>query len=328
MQTLYAICLETIADHADSIAEWSGIPFDPFVLDILRAIGEKPGRIKPSIFEGIGYAHGHLLPNHEGAISLAGRHESAMLNAVHAMPRFITHLNLSDMQGLGDGSIHHLKECIHLKVLDISRVDLTDMGVAHIWRMTDLTVSDLGLKSLQVLGLAGNQLSDRCLKHLVKISTLIGIDLSHTSVTDVAINYMKRHQFEVLCAISPPPPPVRFGHANQDGNVALITWHGIDKQHTEYLAGEQRNPGCNIVPNPTLFKIVGQPLVPMRKHAGRWERYFGHLSFARQMPDSCMLESKPKKRQRVAREPSPPQRKQSWPNALDYLKMVEKEMGM
>ena len=327
MQTLYAICLETIADLAHEITEWTNIPFDPFVLDILHAMGERPGRIKPAILESIGDAHGHLLPNHEGAISLAGRPEPAMLTTVHLIPRFITHLNLSDMHGLGDNSIHHLKECIHLKVLDIAHVDLTDMGVAHIWRMTDLMAEHLGLKRLQVLGLAGNALSDRCLKHLVKIPTLIGLDLSHTNVTDVAINYMKGHHFEILCAVSPPPPPAKFGHASQYEPASLISWHGIDQRHTEYLTGKQRNPGCNIVPNPMLFKITGQPLMPMQKRPGNWERYFGHLSFVRQVLDTSAAESKPKKRQRVIQEPSPPQ-KQSWPTALDYLTMVEKEMGM
>ncbi|KAI9265117.1 hypothetical protein BDA99DRAFT_507765 [Phascolomyces articulosus] len=411
MQSLYSLCLETIADHAEHITDWSSIPFDPFVLDIIQVLGEKESRIKASIYETIGAAHGHHLPNHLGSVSLMGRDVEALRRTTQELiPRFITHLDLSYMDDINDSSLLFLKPCIHLKVLEMTSTQITDRGVSHLARMADMnglvrnnnSKSSFGLNQLQILGLSNNTISDMCLKHLVKIPSLTGVDLSYTSVTDVAIQFMKQHQFEILYAVSPPrmsitqsllypnnnrhsPPPSRtyFQNTNyrrnryqqqqqqQNNNnnndkmdsMALITWCGgtyyrnnSDQQRAgvEYLIGKkQKNPAYNIQLNPTLFKIVGEPLIPTMRQRRRsvYGTYFGDLCFVRPTSTVSVDEKKSKKlkmnsrggarieeptrkRLRIIKEASPspppplPTRKQSWPNAMDYLKMIEKDLGI
>ncbi|KAI9498925.1 hypothetical protein BDB00DRAFT_797320, partial [Zychaea mexicana] len=136
MQTLYTICLETVADHAEYITDWSNIPLDPFVLDIVRAIGEKESRNKSSvIYERIGAAHGARFPEHLGAVSLVGRDMLSLREATQLIPRFITHLNLSCVSGINDSAIILLKPCVNLRVLDLTRTEITDVGVSHLARM-------------------------------------------------------------------------------------------------------------------------------------------------------------------------------------------------
>ncbi|KAG2224468.1 hypothetical protein INT45_010534 [Circinella minor] len=364
MKSLYSICLEIISDHADCISDWIDIPLDPFILDILQTIHRKESRIKPSIYERIGVAHGSHLPNHLGTVSLVGRDTTALRTATQLIPRFITHLNMSNMDGIDDQTIILVKPCIHLKVLDVSHVNITDLGVSHLVRMA--TTPGL-LNQLQVLGLSANKLSDKCLKYLIKVPTLTGVDLSYTNVTQIAIRFMKQHQFKALYAHSSssfdilqslhPGFPyesnmnlVKGGELEHEdiGNYSLVTWHDIygtnqRRSGVKYLDSkkQQKNPGYNIKLNSSLFKIVGQPLIPIR-HRSRpmYGHFFSDLCFVRstitmdeEKKSDTSISGSRKKRARIDNDsslstsPSTTQ-KQNLPNVMDYLKMIEKDLGI
>ncbi|KAI9498924.1 hypothetical protein BDB00DRAFT_797317 [Zychaea mexicana] len=174
---------------------------------------------------------------------------------------------------------------------------------------------------------------------------------------------MKRYQYEVLYAVSPPPSlrpqmaistPIRKHKplyvADDNPTPLLITWSriygkkvGNERQPVQYLAAKQRNPACNIKPNSALFKFVGQPLLCLQQRTRVCGSYFGDLSFVRQAPkpvDDAVETSfttapsrgikRPRNKihESSPTPPHPPARKQSWPNALDYLKMVEKDLGI
>ncbi|KAI7859338.1 hypothetical protein BDC45DRAFT_497387 [Circinella umbellata] len=367
MKSLYSICLEIISDHADCISDWIDIPLDPFILDILQTIHRKESRIKPSIYEGIGVAHGSHLPNYLGTVSLVGRDATALRTATQLIPRFITHLNMSNMDGINDQTIILVKPCIHLKVLDISHVNVTDLGVSHLVRMA--TTPGL-LNQLQVLGLSANKLSDKCLKYLIKVPTLIGVDLSYTNVTHVAIRFMKQHQFkalyarssscfEILQSLHPRFPYesnmdfIKDGELEHEdvGNYSLITWHDIygtnqRRSGVKYLDSkkQQKNPAYNIKLNSSLFKIVGQPLIPListqQRSRPKYGQFFIDLCFVRstttmdeEKKSNTSIIGSRKKRARISNDsssstsPSTTQ-KQNLPNVMDYLKMIEKDLGI
>lgn len=224
--TLYQSCLTTLLHHSAHIEDLSGVLFTPYILDLLnlafqdehlplalrRPTNTKQGSCSSinlqNLLAKIGDAHGEELRRleylHFGSLHL-GAHSSSqapprLLTFSHQRnaPQFITRLDLS-MTWLGDDDIPCLKYMVNLVVLDLANTLVTDYGVSHLHRFTQLTNTNArhpspGLRHLKILSLAYNEnITDGCIKYLRGMPTLCGIDLSTTNVTkSVAVVCMKK----------------------------------------------------------------------------------------------------------------------------------------
>jgi hypothetical protein len=161
----------------------------------------------------IGDSHGKELRRpeylHFGSLHLGdyGTNQASLrllaLSEQPGAPQFITRLDLS-MTSLEDSSMSSLKYMVNLVVLDLTNTLVTDYGVSHLHRFTQLANTDPrhpspGLRHLKFLSLAYNEnITDGCIKYLRGMPTLCGIDLSTTNVTkSVAAFCMKK--FDYVC---------------------------------------------------------------------------------------------------------------------------------
>lgn len=210
MHSLYHICIQRLAQLVDQDLDLTSIPFDPYLDDLLRAAFQTRNiRLVQSALERIGQSHGSHLGDdkhrHVASISLDPSYrwynQSTVLKAIETrFPHGICSLNLSHSDTITDDHIFSLKQCTNLQVLDLSYTAITDAGITTLARIIKLDEPHLGLKHLQLLGIAGTHVSDRVLKHLAAIQSLQGMDLSYTTAinADIAISYMARFGYAVL----------------------------------------------------------------------------------------------------------------------------------
>lgn len=210
ISSLYSICLDILATHADSIEDLSNVPFDPFICDLLQVLFKRPERQlqkSSGVLEKVGRVHGghvvQLLPPNYTTIEISKRTfpgtEAAALHLTSQLfPRFVCYLNLSNAgNNIDDSSIYLLKEFVNLTVLDISGTRITDAAIASVSRLANLDSPAIGLKRLSKLGAAFTAVSDRALKHLVKIPRLSAVDLTATHVTPtIARKYLAQFAFD------------------------------------------------------------------------------------------------------------------------------------
>ncbi|KAI8339270.1 hypothetical protein BC941DRAFT_422567 [Chlamydoabsidia padenii] len=231
VSTLYQLCLITLIYQSCDIVDLHGIPFDPYILDLLTfAVCDTHQLFNPlhqrqrldplqslktksktidlrNLLARIADAHGSEIRRpkylHFGSLHLvdSGVHQiPAQLSYLsrHGVPQFITRLDLS-ISWVGDDDIPCLKHMVNLVVLDLTSTKVTDYGVSHLMRFTQLDEPTIGLRHLRILSLAYNKnITDGCLKSIRNMTELCGIDLSFTNVTkSVAIFCLKA--FDYIC---------------------------------------------------------------------------------------------------------------------------------
>ncbi|KAI7885282.1 hypothetical protein K492DRAFT_172202 [Lichtheimia hyalospora FSU 10163] len=316
MHSLYHICILRLAKLADQDLDLSSIPFDPFLDDLLRAVFQTRniGLIQGAL-ESIGQSHGKHLGDkthrHLASVCLDPGYrwynQATLLKTIETrFPHGICNLNLSHSNTITDDHMFSLKQCTNLQVLDLSYTAITDAGIATLARITKLNESHLGLKCLKLLGVAGNRLSDRVLKHLAGIRSLQGMDLSYTTAinADIATSYLARSGYAVL--------PKRIHQ--------LIGWDD--------------NSGCQCkipIHNSELTRLMQMTLYPARAPdlKTRRESNIGtsHLCLFRQH-DQCKRNA-PEMTTKHSATDLPARKKQRREQSLEnYLLVIEQEIGL
>ncbi|ORX46070.1 hypothetical protein DM01DRAFT_1339709 [Hesseltinella vesiculosa] len=92
------------------------------------------------------------------------------------MALFVTRLNLLDTN-FGDADVHRLSKFSNLRVLELKNTRITDMGILYLSGM-----ANINLQQLECIQLSYTSLTDGCLRHLVKMKHLRGLDLTSTAV--------------------------------------------------------------------------------------------------------------------------------------------------
>ncbi|KAG1441186.1 hypothetical protein G6F56_011599 [Rhizopus delemar] len=194
--SLYSICLHYIVENNNELTSLEGVPFKPFVQDILQGLFHSEKPLDKSTLSLIGKAHGSQLSQvRHGwtSVSLSlltpansGRLAFQFLS--NELSSFIVSLDLSNTD-VSDEQIHLLKHFSHLQTLDLSRlIFLTDIGLLYL--------SLLKLPLLKRLELADNRgITDKSLSYLSSLD-LDSIDLSNTLILEkVADIYLARFGF-------------------------------------------------------------------------------------------------------------------------------------
>ncbi|KAI8086040.1 uncharacterized protein BX664DRAFT_334761 [Halteromyces radiatus] len=214
VKTLYEICLDNLISYSAYVDSLTTVTFEPFMVDLLnhiftdnylmddlsmdntrkRSQRQQQSTINiPHLLARIGDTHGHSLcqPQYIHFSSVeTGSHgpkssEQLSYFSNSGATQFITRLDLS-MTWINDNDIPQLKTMVNLNVLDLTGTLITDYGVSHLARLSQLkrtSMTQQGLPYLKILSLAYNRnITDGCLKHLRNIHTLSGVDLSTTNV--------------------------------------------------------------------------------------------------------------------------------------------------
>ena len=106
---------------------------------------------------------------------------------------------------LTDQHLEIISKLPHVKVFDLSGTWITDAGVAHLARMSSLTLlnlngtetSDIGLRvvtnmpDLRALLANRTQITDAAMDHVQTLSKLEGLDISDTRVSDLGVSAIK-----------------------------------------------------------------------------------------------------------------------------------------
>lgn len=325
MHSLYYICIQRLAQLADQDLDLTNIPFDPYLDDLLRAAFRLRNiRLIQSALERIGLSHGSHLRDkkhrHVASVCLDPGYrwynQSKLLKTIETrFPHGICSLNLSHSDTITDDHMFSFKQCTNLQVLDLSYTAITDAGIATLARITKLNEPHLGLKHLEVLGIAGNDLSDRVLKHLGAIQSLQGMDLSYTTAinADIATSYLARSGYAVL--------PKRI--------YQLIGWDGND----------QDNDSCKIpIHKSELAKLMQMTMFPARTPDMKTRRQGNNsgtsllcLFRQQQQHDPCKRKATSDEKTTkhgTTTTAQPAKKKQRREQSLeDYLLVIEQEIG-
>lgn len=330
MHSLYHICIQRLAQLADQDLDLSNIPFDPYLDDLLRAAFQTRNvRLIQSALERIGLPHGSHLRNekhrHVASVCLDPGYrwynQSTVLKTIETrFPHGLCSLNLSHSDTITNDHMFSLKQCTNLQVLDLSYTAITDAGIATLARITKLNEPHLGLKHLELLGIAGNNLSDRVLKHLGAIQPLQGMDLSYTTAinADIATSYLARSGYAVL--------PKRIHQ--------LIGWDGNDQDNDSSCSCQCKIP----IHKSELTKLMQATMYPARAPDMKTRRESNNSGtsrlclFRQQQPqqhDPCKRNATSEMTTKHGTTtPQPAKKKQRREQSLeDYLLVIEQEIG-
>ncbi|KAI8364696.1 uncharacterized protein BYT42DRAFT_590087 [Radiomyces spectabilis] len=188
--TLYTICLAIATSDEDVRGQDSlfRLSFDPFVLDLINRTCSRKIWNK-NLLKAIGNSHGDHLRYHMLEWSVLDIRPDrpfykSNLSQIQSLSSFITHLNLRSSR-VQDDQLHHLSTLINLVGLTLDQTGVTDVGVAHLRRMT--YEGQQTLQHLELLNLAGNSgISDVSLVYIKGFPSLLAVDLSCTDVTETA----------------------------------------------------------------------------------------------------------------------------------------------
>lgn len=350
MLSLYEICLEILADSAAYVTDFKTVPFHPFIEDLLTAIYEKPqDRLCFDVLEKIGYAHGARLRALNSAFCTVDLCKKvglcsplrALKNISRQFPHFVCKLNLAHCSDIDDNSIVHLKEFVNLQVLDLTRTNITDAAVASISRMAGVEEEHYGLQNIQVVSFAANDLiTDRSLKHIVRIKSLLAVDLSLTGVTDVAIRYMNRYGYDTVSAVTldlrnSSRLALQIRYAEYQGHESsLISWESTAPASNIKTFGKDKtaNPGYHVPNNPALMRLViatiksgdDGPITRYSRTPNFDFQSYAQLCFARSPRQVTKVNRNAIASEREAKR----HRTEKAPSMHDYLAIVEKDMGL
>lgn len=360
MLSLYEICLEILADSATYVTDFNHVPFHPYIEGLLQAIYNKPhDRLRFDVLEKIGRAHGTKLRESNSPFCTVDLCKKVGLssplrafeNVSRSFPHFVCKLNLAHCSDINDSSILYLKEFINLQVLDLTGTNISDAAVASISRMAGIEQKHYGLRNIQVVSFAANNsITDRSLKHIVRIKSLLGVDLSLTGVTDVAIRFLNRYAYESVSAVplnlrTKSKLALQMSYTEYRGHESsLVSWESTAPTSKIETIGKDKvaNPGYHIPPNPALTRLViatTKPLEALDK--GPAIRTFtdpdldfqtyAQLCFARSSRQTTHMDARSNVSERKVKRHRTAEQRTAMPSLgsmQNYLTIIEKDMGL
>lgn len=198
--SLFSICFDYIKEHTEDIVSLEGIPFNPVVKNLIQHLFTSDTPLNSSILSVIAESHSKELREAQLTWSSLLLSKAANRSAVPALtaiskhfPKFITCLKLGQ-SNINDQDIFLLRGFTNLKTLHLGKnSNITDRGVLYLTSIISAAPS-IGLPYLEDLHL--NDLpgiTDKSLKFIGKIPTLVYIDISNTNITElVALRYLSK----------------------------------------------------------------------------------------------------------------------------------------
>ncbi|CEP13784.1 hypothetical protein [Parasitella parasitica] len=198
--SLYSICFDYIKDHTEDIVSLDGIPFKPVVENILRHLFTTNTPLNSSILSVIANSHPKDLREAQFTWTSVLLSKASNRSAVPALtaiskhfPTFITCLKLGQ-SNLGDQDILLLRGFTNLKTLHLGKnPNITNRGMLYLTSITS-AAPNIRLSYLEELHLSDLPgITDKSLKFIGKISTLLYIDITNTNIIDVvALRFLKK----------------------------------------------------------------------------------------------------------------------------------------
>ncbi|KAF1800149.1 hypothetical protein V8B55DRAFT_1544870 [Mucor lusitanicus] len=198
--SLFSICFDYIKEHTQDIVSLEGIPFNPVVKNLIQHLFTSDTPINSSILSVIAESHSKELRKAQLTWSSLLLSKAANRSAVPALtaiskhfPKFITCLKLGQ-SNISDQDIFLLRGFTNLKTLHLGKnPNITDRGVLLLTSIISAAPS-IGLPYLEDLHLCDLPgITDKSLKFIGKIPTLVYLDISHTNITElVALRYLSK----------------------------------------------------------------------------------------------------------------------------------------
>ncbi|KAK4521376.1 uncharacterized protein ATC70_011991 [Mucor velutinosus] len=198
--SLFSICFDYIKEHTQGIVSLEGVPFNPIVENLIQHLFTSDTPLNSSILSVIAESHSKELRKAELAWSSLLLSKAANRSAVPALtaiskhfPKFITCLKLGQ-SNISNQDIFLLRGFTNLKTLHLGKnPKITDRGVLYLTSIISAAPS-IGLPYLEDLHLCDLPgITDKSLKFIGKIPTLVYIDISNTNITElVALRYLSK----------------------------------------------------------------------------------------------------------------------------------------
>ncbi|KAI8971672.1 hypothetical protein BDF20DRAFT_789215, partial [Mycotypha africana] len=190
--TLYSLCLDYIKNHTEEIVSIEGVPFHPTIEVILNHVfTSTDSPLNSSFLSAVAKSYDDELRSANLPWTKVVLSKGASRSAIPSFialstefPKFITHLDISRCN-IDDDDLLLLKGFSNLKVLHMCHnPDISDIGISY---LTNMAVSSfIGMPYLEGLNLSGlSRVTDKSLKCFRKLSSIIYLNISNTSVIDI-----------------------------------------------------------------------------------------------------------------------------------------------
>lgn len=300
--TLYSICFNYLKDHTEDITSLVGVPFSPIIENILDYLFSSDVALNTSILSVIAESHSKELRKTNSYQTSITLEKAAVKSAIPSLivistffPKFITSLDLKHCN-LFNNDLLLLRGFSNLQTLDLSyNNQITDAGVTLIENIAT-SVNTGGMPYLENLRLCQlKYVTDKSLKFIAKISTLICVDISDTSIiAEVATRFLATKGYKPMSTL--------FNGFSKKENLKLHVF--IKKLSFSYDEGQQ---------------LLYHP--PFTSHTNK-SGLQKELCFRREIPSHTSTNAPPAKSfplENIVK-------KRRLNTTMDYFKMVENEL--